>query len=83
MRPLILLVDDHPVVRQALRGLLEQGGLEVVGEARDAGEALSRAADLYRDLVVLDVASGHIFVSPGILSADVEVGLTEATGLPV
>ncbi len=36
MRPPILLVDDHPVVRQVLRGLLEQGGLEVVGEARDA-----------------------------------------------
>ncbi|MBP1777525.1 MAG: LuxR family transcriptional regulator [candidate division NC10 bacterium] len=52
----IFLVDDHPIVRQALRRLLEQNGLDVVGEARDAAEALRRAGELCPDVVVLDVA---------------------------
>jgi DNA-binding NarL/FixJ family response regulator len=52
----ILLVDDHPVVRQGLRTLLEgQSGWEVVGEASDGLEALDKAASLQPDVVVLDV----------------------------
>ena len=56
MAPRILLVDNHTIVRQALRRLLEQNGLDVVGEARDAAEALRRAGELCPDVVVLDVA---------------------------
>jgi len=52
----ILLVDDHPVVRQGLKILLErQSGWEVVGEASDGLEALDKADSLQPDVMVLDV----------------------------
>ena len=52
----ILLVDDHPVVRQGLRTLLEgRSGWEVVGEASDGTEALDKINSLQPDVVVLDV----------------------------
>jgi DNA-binding NarL/FixJ family response regulator len=52
----ILVVDDHPVVRQGLKTLLEgQSGWEVVGEASDGLEALGKAESLQPDVVVLDV----------------------------
>src|ERR1700684_2750995 len=52
----ILLVDDHPIVRQGLRTLLEGGsGWEVVGEASDGIEALDKVETLQPDIVVLDV----------------------------
>jgi DNA-binding NarL/FixJ family response regulator len=52
----ILLVDDHPIVRQGLRTLLEgRPGWEVVGEASDGIEALVKIESLQPDVVVLDV----------------------------
>jgi DNA-binding NarL/FixJ family response regulator len=52
----ILLVDDHPIVRQGLRTLLEgRPGWEVVGEASDGVEALDKVEVLEPDVVVLDV----------------------------
>lgn len=52
----ILLVDDHPIVRQGLRTLLEaRSGWEVVGEASDGVEALEKVETLQPDVVVLDV----------------------------
>jgi DNA-binding NarL/FixJ family response regulator len=52
----ILLVDDHPIVRQGLRTLLEgRPGWEVVGEASDGIEALDKIEVLEPDVVVLDV----------------------------
>jgi DNA-binding NarL/FixJ family response regulator len=52
----ILLVDDHPIVRQGLRTLLEgRPGWEVVGEASDGLEALDKVESLQPDVVVLDV----------------------------
>ena len=52
----ILLVDDHPIVRQGLRTLLEgRSGWEVVGEASDGIEALDKVDTLQPDVVVLDV----------------------------
>jgi len=52
----ILLVDDHPIVRQGLRTLLEgRSGWEVVGEASDGIEALDKIDTLQPDVVVLDV----------------------------
>ena len=52
----ILLVDDHPVVRQGLRTLLqERSELEVVDEASDGLEAVEKVENLRPDVVVLDV----------------------------
>lgn len=53
----ILVVDDHPVVRRGLRQLInEQPDFVAVGEAKDAGEVLSFAAEHPLDLVLLDLA---------------------------
>ena len=52
----VLLVDDHEVVRVGLRALIErQDGMEVVGEAGTAREAVSQTGRLAPDVVVLDV----------------------------
>lgn len=52
----VLLVDDHPVVRQGTRALLaEADDLEVVGEAVNGDEAVERAAELDPDVVVMDL----------------------------
>jgi DNA-binding NarL/FixJ family response regulator len=52
----ILVVDDHPLTRDALGSLLAQGGFDVVGEAADGAEALELAAELQPDLVLLDLS---------------------------
>lgn len=52
----IVIADDHTVVRQGIRGVLEEvEGLEVVGEAGDGAEALELVNELSPDVVVLDV----------------------------
>jgi DNA-binding NarL/FixJ family response regulator len=52
----ILLVDDHPLTRSALAGLLVQHGFDVVGEASDGEEAVESAETLRPDLVLLDLS---------------------------
>lgn len=52
----VFLLDDHEVVRAGVRGLLEaDGGIEVVGEAGTAEEAIRRVPALRPDVAVLDV----------------------------
>ena len=52
----VLLVDDHPVVRTGLRGMLDaQEGIEVVGEAGSGAEAVVAAAALAPDVVLMDL----------------------------
>jgi DNA-binding NarL/FixJ family response regulator len=52
----VLIVDDHPVVRQGLRVLLEvQDGIEVAGEAGDGATALDLAAVRAPDVILLDL----------------------------
>lgn len=53
----VLLVDDHPVVRTGLAGLLgAYPAVEVVGEAADGAEAVDRALDLKPDVVLMDIS---------------------------
>jgi len=52
----ILLADDHSVVREALRLLLEREGFEIVGEAADGRRAIQLARDVEPDIAVLDLA---------------------------
>src|SRR5438445_12535482 len=56
MPPRVLLADDHEVVRQALKALLERHGFQVVGEAPDGRAAVDAACRLRPDVAVLDVA---------------------------
>jgi two-component system invasion response regulator UvrY len=53
----VLLVDDHAVVREGYRRLLEvSGGISVVGEASSAAEAYQMFCHLAPDVVVMDIA---------------------------
>ncbi len=52
----VLIVDDHPLIRQGMRSLLEKHGFTVVGEAADGREATQLAQELEPDVAVLDLA---------------------------
>ena len=56
----ILLADDHVVVRQGVRVLLEQAGMVVIGEAADGPETLELAHTHQPDVAVLDIAMPHL-----------------------
>jgi CheY-like chemotaxis protein len=53
--PRVLIADDAPAMRAALRGLLEDNGLPVIGEAADGLQAVTLATRLQPDVVVMDV----------------------------
>ena len=56
----ILLAEDHVIVREGLRALLEQAGMAVIGEASDGLEALKIAHDQHPDVAVLDISMPHL-----------------------
>ncbi|MEE2862953.1 MAG: response regulator transcription factor [Gemmatimonadota bacterium] len=73
----IVIADDHSVVRQGIRGVLEEiDGLDVIGEVGDGVEALGMVTDLSPDVVVLDVNM------PAMSGLEVTMALREA-GSPV
>lgn len=51
----VLIVDDHPVARLAVKMLLEQAQLSIIGETDDGLEALRLTKQLAPDLVVVDI----------------------------
>jgi two-component system, NarL family, response regulator NreC len=56
----ILLVDDHAVVRMGLTMLLNnQQDLQVVGEASEGNEGITKASDLQPDVVIMDLSMPH------------------------
>ena len=57
MQTTVLLADDHAVVRDGLRSLLESGqDLQVVGVAGNGREAVAEAQRLHPDIVIMDIA---------------------------
>ncbi|MEV6790641.1 response regulator transcription factor [Streptomyces sp. NPDC051320] len=52
----LLIIDDHPVVRDGLRGMFaEAPGFEVLGEAADGGQGVELAEQLDPDVVLMDL----------------------------
>lgn len=51
----VALVDDHGIVRQGLRALLTRPGIEIVGEAESASEAVELARTQQPDVMLLDI----------------------------
>ena len=52
----VLVVDDHAVVREGLRTLINtEPGMNVLGEAQDGREAVSKTMDLQPDVILLDL----------------------------
>ncbi|MBG6986559.1 response regulator transcription factor [Pseudomonas aeruginosa] len=52
----ILIVDDHPVIRMAMKMLLEAEGHQIVGDTDNGVDAISLGRELKPDLVILDIA---------------------------
>ncbi len=52
----VMIVDDHPIVREGLRTLLsDEPGIEIIGEAGDAEQGEQLAATLKPDIILMDV----------------------------
>jgi two-component system response regulator EvgA len=51
----VLIVDDHPVARLAIKMLLEKDGMTVIGETDDGLKAIQQARQLLPDLIVVDI----------------------------
>src|SRR5689334_23045512 len=51
----LLLADDHTLLRQGVKALIETYGVTVVGEAADGREAVRMAEDIQPDVAVIDV----------------------------
>jgi DNA-binding NarL/FixJ family response regulator len=52
----IVLADDHPLVREGIRGMLQGNeGIEIVGQASSGPEAVTLVAELAPDLVLMDL----------------------------
>jgi two-component system, NarL family, response regulator NreC len=73
----VLIADDHGIVREGLRALLEKSPeIAVVGEASDGREAVRLAAELHPNIVVMDIAMpmlNGVDATSQILSRDPEI----------
>ena len=69
----VLLVDDHAIVRQGLKGLLEREGFDVIGEAGDGRKAVEIAEEMRPDVAILDLTM------PGLNGVDAARKLREVS----
>src|SRR4051812_50094951 len=53
--PRVLLVDDHEIYRAGLRGLLEEAGIDIVGEAANGETALELVEQKHPNVVIMDL----------------------------
>jgi DNA-binding NarL/FixJ family response regulator len=85
MQPRVLIVDDHPLTREALATLLAGNDFDVVGQASDGQEAVELAGQLRPQLVLLDLSMPGVdglSALPGLRDAvpDAEVIVLTASG---
>jgi NarL family two-component system response regulator LiaR len=60
-RTRIVLADDHPLLRKALKDLLgKENSFEIVGEAGDGEEAVRLAAEIMPDVVIMDISMPNL-----------------------
>lgn len=52
----VFIVDDHPVIRLAIRMLLEHEGYEIVGETDNGVDAMQMIRECVPDLIILDIS---------------------------
>jgi two-component system response regulator EvgA len=52
----VFIVDDHPVIRLAVRMLLEHEGYKVVGETDNGVDAMQMVRECMPDLIILDIS---------------------------
>src|SRR5436309_1412050 len=71
----VLLVDDHDLFRTGLRNLLEEQGVEIVGEAGDGAHAVRLVRELAPDVVVMDLNM------PGVTGVEATRQVTSAAPL--
>ena len=57
--PVVLLVDNHPAVREAMAQLLEENGITVCAQTGDRQEAMALLDTLRPDLALVDLLSGN------------------------
>lgn len=73
----ILLADDHKILREALKGILErEHDIALVGEANDGAEAVKLARELHPDVVLMDIGMpvmGGIEAARALLAEQPEV----------
>jgi DNA-binding NarL/FixJ family response regulator len=75
MSATILVVDDHVLFREGVKGLLERKGFRVVGEAGDGRQALEKVRECSPDVVVMDITMPNldgIKATRGIMEASPE-----------
>jgi len=78
MRVRILIADDHKIVREGLRNLLQkEKDVEVVAEASDGNTAVQKALELRPDVVIMDVAM------PGLNGVEATRKITERSNIKV
>ena len=81
----ILIVDDHPMMREALRtALMEEPGLEVIGEASNGMEAFAMTSEIHPDVILMDLLmSGMdgLEATTRILAADANARVLVVTSL--
>ena len=85
MRPRVLIVDDHPLTREALATLLAGNDFDVVGQASDGHEAIELAGKLRPQLILLDLSMpglDGLAALPGLRDAvpDADVIVLTASG---
>jgi DNA-binding NarL/FixJ family response regulator len=57
----VLIADDHAIVRDGLRYLLEaQGNIKVIGEASNGREAIKKVKELHPDVVIMDIVMAEL-----------------------
>jgi DNA-binding NarL/FixJ family response regulator len=69
----VVLVDDHPIVRNGLRTMLTAAGMDVTGEASNGPDAIDLVAAAQPDIVVMDL------VMPGMSGAEATRRIVEET----